>query len=198
MSTQRAKSHEYYESKAEEFYDNTIDVDLLDLYDLFCEHLKPNARILDAGCGSGRDALKFMEMGYRVDAFDASPEMVRLARERTDIEAIVSDFYDYKPNVTYDGIWCCASLLHVPLNSLGKVIKNMSEYLKSGGVWYMSFKHGITERVDSGRCFTDLDETMLNEMIDRVEVLKLYSVWQTPDARPDRDEVWLNAIVKKV
>ena len=198
MSSQDGKSHEYYESKAEEFYDNTIDVDLSDLYSRFCEHLKPNARILDAGCGSGRDASKFIEMGYRADAFDTSPEMVRLARERTGIDAVVSNFYDYKPDVVYNGIWCCASLLHVPFKALEEVMHKMSEYLKSGGVWYMSFKHGNTERVDGGRCFTDLDETMLNEIIGKVEVLELYSLWQTPDARPDRDEVWLNAIVKKV
>lgn len=197
MSNQPKKSRQYYDSKAEEFYSNTVDIDLSDLYDRFCEHLKPNSRVLDAGCGSGRDALRFVEMGYRVDAFDASPEMVRLARERTGIDAIVSDFYDYKPDVTYDGIWCCASLLHVPLKSLGKIIQNMSDYLKSNGVWYMSFKRGNTERIEGGRYFTDLDELMLTEIIGKVEVLKLYSVWQTPDARPDRDEIWLNALIKK-
>lgn len=198
MSSQDGKRYEYYESKAEEFYSNTIDVDLSALYDRFCVHLKPNTRLLDAGCGSGRDASQFVKMGYRVDAFDVSPEMVRLARARTGIDAVVSDFYDYKPDVTYDGIWCCASLLHVPLSSLEKVIQNMSEYLKPNGVWYMSFKRGVTERVKDGRYFTDLDEAMFNDIIGKFEVLKVHSVWETLDARPDRDEVWLNAIVKKV
>ena len=56
----------------------------------------------------------------------------------------------------------------------------------------------VSLRVEGGRCFTDLDETLLSELINNLEDFELYSLWQTPDARPDRDEVWLNALLKKL
>jgi ubiquinone/menaquinone biosynthesis C-methylase UbiE len=60
----------------------TAGLDLEPLYQRFLRHVRPGGRILDAGCGPGRDALAFADRGYEVVAFDASEAMVRLARER--------------------------------------------------------------------------------------------------------------------
>jgi len=195
--SQKQKTSEYYNLKAKKFYTDTIDVDMSELYVYFCKHLKSNARVLDAGCGSGRDALEFIKMGFKVDAFDSSNEMVKLANEQTGINAVLSNFLDYKSDVTYDGIWCCASLLHIPFNLLETVIKKMATHLKADGIWYVSFKYGNTEREKDGRYFTDLDEKLLQEIIGKIEGLELYSVWQTIDARPNRNDVWLNALIKR-
>jgi 2-polyprenyl-3-methyl-5-hydroxy-6-metoxy-1,4-benzoquinol methylase len=79
----------------------------------------PGGRILDAGCGPGRDALAFAERGYELIAFDASTAMVRVARERVGSRIVVHlmRFEDLNGQSEFDGIWACASLLHVPLTS---------------------------------------------------------------------------------
>lgn len=85
------------------------------LHDRFLRHVPPGCRILDAGCGVGRDALAFAGPGYAVVAFDASAEMVRLTRERVagQAEVLHMRFEDVAWREEFDGIWACASLLHV-------------------------------------------------------------------------------------
>ncbi|WP_202882968.1 MULTISPECIES: class I SAM-dependent methyltransferase [Hyphomicrobiales] len=72
----------YYDQNATSFASQTADVDLTLLYDKFLRLVAPGGRILDAGCGVGRDALAFSQRGYDVVAFDGSEEMVRLTQER--------------------------------------------------------------------------------------------------------------------
>ena len=89
-------SIEYYNNKADDFFESTIDVNMQDLYDRFEEHLMPQGHVLDAGCGSGRDTKYFLDKGYVVDAFDASEELVRLASEHTGIEVKKMFFQEIK------------------------------------------------------------------------------------------------------
>ena len=72
----------WYDRSAADFAVRTAELDLAPLYDRFLRRVRPGGRILDAGCGVGRDALAFAERGFEVVAFDASEEMARLARER--------------------------------------------------------------------------------------------------------------------
>ncbi|MDU7506251.1 MAG: methyltransferase domain-containing protein, partial [Clostridia bacterium] len=73
----------YYQNHAQAIFADTIGVDMSSLYAPFIAHLAPGARVLDAGCGSGRDSRAFLEMGYQVEAFDASSEMVRMASQHS-------------------------------------------------------------------------------------------------------------------
>lgn len=107
----------YYQNHAQDFFDGTVNVDMTPLYEAFTQHLAHGARVLDAGCGSGRDAKAFHEMGYLVDAFDASSAMVELARQHTGLPVQLMTFSEIDGKAQFDGIWCCASLLHVPLLS---------------------------------------------------------------------------------
>ena len=88
----------------------------------FLIHVPAGGDILDAGCGSGRDALAFHRAGYRVTAFDASPEMCRMARQYTDLPVIQMTFQEMTWRSAFDGIWACASLLHVPQVELPDVL----------------------------------------------------------------------------
>jgi 2-polyprenyl-3-methyl-5-hydroxy-6-metoxy-1,4-benzoquinol methylase len=63
----------YYQNHAQDFFDGTVNVDMTPLYEAFTQHLPHGARVLDAGCGSGRDAKAFHEMGYQVDALMPLP-----------------------------------------------------------------------------------------------------------------------------
>ena len=101
---------QYYDSNAEAFIERTIDVDLADEHDAFIPHLPEGGRILDAGCGSGRDARIFLDMGYQVAAFDGSIEMVRHARTHTGLDVEHLRFEDVTCEKEFDGVWASASL----------------------------------------------------------------------------------------
>lgn len=187
----------YYQDNAQTFFDGTVNVDMSSLYETFTQHLAPGARVLDAGCGSGRDAKAFLGMGYQVEAFDASSAMVELAREHTGLPVQVMTFADVEWMGEFDGIWCCASLLHVPAAELPGVMRRLADALKPGGVWYVSFKYGDGEREVDGRRFTDMDEHSLKNLVDKAARLAILELWLTRDKRPMRDEVWLNGLLKK-
>lgn len=187
----------YYQDNAQTFFDGTVNVDMSSLYEAFTRHLAPGARVLDAGCGSGRDAKAFQEMGYLVEAFDASPAMVELAREHTGLPVKVMSFADVDRKEEFDGIWCCASLLHVPAVELPGVMRRLADALKPGGVWYVSFKYGDGEREVDGRRFTDMDEVGLQKLLKAVVDIEVIELWLTQDKRPMRYEFWLNGILLK-
>ncbi len=187
----------YYQENAQTFFDGTVNVDMSSLYETFTRHLAPGARVLDAGCGSGRDAKAFKEMGYQVEAFDASPVMVELAREHTGLPVQLMTFADVDWKEEFDGIWCCASLLHVPAVELPAVMQRLADALKPGGVWYVSFKYGDGEREVDGRRFTDMDEVGLIKLVSSIAKLKVIKLWTTQDQRPQRNEIWLNGIFRK-
>ncbi|MGR2856591.1 class I SAM-dependent methyltransferase [Erwinia sp. 1181_3] len=191
-------NNDYYQQHAERFFTETVTVDMSALYQPFVAHLKPGARILDAGCGSGRDARAFHEMGYDVEAFDASDELVELARQHSGLPVEQKRFEDVTDVERYDGIWCCASLLHVPLAELPEVLARLARALKPDGVWYLSFKYGSGEREKDGRVFTDMDEIKLNDLIADLENIVLLDTWITGDKRPERqNEKWLNSLLRK-
>lgn len=187
----------YYQNHAQDFFDGTVNVDMTPLYEAFTQNLAHGARVLDVGCGSGRDAKAFHEMGYEVDAFDASSAMVELARQHTGLPVQLMTFSEIDGKAQYDGIWCCASLLHVPSSELPAVMQKLADALKPSGVWYVSFKYGNGERVQGERRFTDLDEEGLQMLLKAVSGMEIASLWATHDNRPDRDERWLNGILRK-
>ena len=79
-------SADYYDDNAQSFYDSTVDVDMVGFYCKFLPLVGAEGRILDLGCGSGRDTKYFVDLGYKVDAIDASKEMVRLASIKSGLE----------------------------------------------------------------------------------------------------------------
>lgn len=190
----------YYNRNAAHFAADTAGLDMSVLYERFLHHIPPGGRILDAGCGVGRDALAFVDRGYSVVGFDASVEMVRLARKRVVGRAVVLQmhFDELSRHAEFHGIWACASLLHVPSAELPDVIQRLAAALRPGGTLYMSFKYGSGERVAGGRRFTDLDEASLHAAVARAG-LSIFDVWTTNDVRPGRmAEAWLNAFCTKL
>ena len=167
------------------------------LYAEFLPHVKQHGHILDAGCGSARDAAYFKNQGFTVSAFDASPALAELASSYLQQPVEVKTFQELKCVNQYDGIWCCASLLHVPKAELPQVFLNLQNALKPDGVLYVSFKYGTQERVHNGREFTDLNESALTALINSHTKLKIIKQWQTVDQRPEcESQVWLNALIK--
>lgn len=188
---------EYYQHHAEDFFSSTVNVDMSSLYIPFLQRIPKGGWILDAGCGSGRDSKAFLQQGYQVEAFDATAEMAKLASLHTGLEVMQMTFSETDAIARYDGIWCCASLLHVSAAELPNAMAKLEQALKPGGVWYISFKYGDGERVKDGRHFTDLNEKGLNTLLAGLADIALISHWITEDKRPERSEMWLNALLHK-
>jgi 2-polyprenyl-3-methyl-5-hydroxy-6-metoxy-1,4-benzoquinol methylase len=123
----------YYNDCAEQFFSSTLRVDMSPIYERFLNGLAPSAIILDAGCGSGRDARAFADLGFTVSAFDASDELAKRASEYCGFAVDVRRFEDVDEVAQYDAIWCCASLLHVPLSDMHGVLSKLWTALKAGG-----------------------------------------------------------------
>ena len=197
MNLVPTKTLNYYNQNAQSFSDSTLNVDMSALYAEFLPLIPKHGHILDAGCGSARDAMYFKQQGFTVSAFDASPELAKLASNYLQQAVEVKSFQQLNCTNKYNGIWCCASLLHVPKVELPQVFLKLQNALKPNGVLYVSFKYGTQERVHNGREFTDLNESALTALINSHTKLKILKQWQTVDQRPEREsEVWLNALIK--
>ena len=189
---------DYYNLNAENFIENTQNVDMHLAQDKFLHLLNEGAAILDFGCGSGRDTKYFLDKGCRVTATDGSAELCRQASVFTGIEVQEMLFQELDDIDTYDGIWACSSILHLPKNELLLVIRKMSDALKDTGVIYTSFKYGDFEGVRNGRYFTDFNEDSFKKFIAGIPELTIEDHWITGDVRPGRgDERWLNLILRK-
>lgn len=191
-------SEQYYNDNADIFVSTTVNVDLTDIYNRFLRHLLQGTHILDAGCGSGRDSKYFLDNNYKVSAIDASIEMVKAAKKLTNIDVKQIYFQDIEEINLYDGIWSCASLLHVPKDKIDEVFKKFINALKTNGIWYMSFKYGDSERIKGNRLFNDYTEDTLRDLISQYNQLQIIDLWFTEDKRADRDDKWINVIVEKV
>ena len=194
----------YYDENAAAFCEGTRNADMSEMRRRFLQYLKPGTLILDAGCGSGRDSKAFMEGGYRVVAIDGSEKICRLASKYLGQEVQCRWFGEIDERNVYDGIWACASLLHVPYELLPKVIARLIAALVDGGVLYASFKYGEEEREAGGRYFTDLREEGWKKVLEEAEEemkgsrLETVERFVTGDVREGRGgEKWLNVVGRK-
>lgn len=192
------KTIAYYNNRAQEFAAGTIFVDFKCTQDRFADKLPNGAHILDFGCGAGRDTKYFLEKGFQVEAIDGSEELCKIAGEHTGIQIKHRLFQDLDEIECYDGIWACASILHVPLAELKLLFRKMIKAVKKHGILYVSFKYGTFEGERNGRYFTDMTEKTFTEFMMDIKDLEQEELWITSDVRPGREnEQWLNIILRK-
>lgn len=199
MKPKKDPTLEYYNKNTEAFVSTTRDVDVSALHDRFLSLLPANAYILDLGCGSGRDSKAFLDRGYRVRSVDGSAEMCRSASELTGQRVLCMMFNELAVESEFDGVWACASLLHVPAIELTSVFWRVARALKPGGIFYSSFKYGDFEGIRNERLNTDLTEESFCQYIKPVKDFEILSMWTGERlARIGRDEMnWLNVLAKK-
>ena len=133
-----------------------------------------------------------------MDAIDGSEEFVRLASEyaQTEVKQMLSQELD--ADSIYDGIWVCASILHLTRSELIDVFGKMAKALVTGGILYASFKYGTKEEERNGRYFIDMTEDRMTALLDRIDSFLIKDMWITSDVRSGRDdEKWLNIILQK-
>ncbi len=189
---------QYYQDNAQAFFDSTVNADVSANYDLFLKRIPEHGKILDFGCGSGRDTKAFIQRGYSVEAIDGSNELCKLASEHCGIQVRCMDFMDLNETDKYDGIWACASLLHVPKEHMPFILEKMKTAIVSSGVIYMSFKHGDFEGERNGRFFQDITSESFGELVSKVSGLTIIEEWTTIDVRPENLTRWYNVILTTV
>ena len=187
---------DYYKEHAEEFIEDTFNCDMSEQYCFFEKYLKGKGTILDIGFGSGRDSFYFKSKGYEVYAIDPEAEFVRHGIELGLKNVFQMKAEDMNFENRFDGIWACASLLHVSSKNLNDVFKKCAIALKDNGVMYVSFKYGDFEGKRNGRFYLDMNEEHLaNHLKDTG--LQVVESSISDDVRPNKTEKWLNVILIK-
>lgn len=195
-----------YNKIAEEFHLRNGFTILVEEYKKFSELLGNNKKIIEIGCGTGRDAQGLMEEGLDYTGVDASKEMLKVAKEHaSDAYFQVGDFYNLDfPDKTFDGFWAAASFLHVPKNEISQVLKEAKRIIKEGGIGFISLKQktqmdeGVIKEEKAGgieRYFAFYTESEFKDILKKngFEVILL-------NKRKERDEkktIWLCFFVRK-
>lgn len=193
------KTLNYYNANAKTFTQNTMNVDFKSTQERFLKRIPRASNILDFGCGSGRDTKYFLSQGHNVTATDGSEELCKFASEYAGIPVKHMLFQDLDEKDTYDAIWACSSILHLPYQDLKPVLKKMAQALKENGIVYTSFKYGIFEGERNGRYFTDMTENKFETILKEVQEFYIEEQWVTFDVRPEHaEEKWLNLILRKI
>ena len=190
-------SLDYYERYANAYYENTVEWSMEEVLNRFIELLPENAEVLDLGCGSGRDTVALEEAGCYVTPMDGSMEMCRLAEIQTDKEVLHMTFAEMDFDEVFDGIWACASLLHVRSSDMDDIMRRVRDALVPGGILYMSFHYGEREEYRNGRLFCDYTEKTICRVLDRQEDVEIFDIWVTEDAGEREGNKWLNVLAKR-
>lgn len=197
MDNINSKTIEYYNENARVYAEDTLTADMTAMRSLFMKYV-PAGRILDLGCGSGRDSKFFKSAGYEVDAIDGSEELCKIASETAGICVHCMTFDELEDIEKYDGIWACASLLHVEKSKLTDVFRRIEHALVPSGYLYASFKLSEFEGYRNNRYFTDFTEDSFSAFLDNFPGLQLIETVVTADVRAGREkENWLNIILCK-
>jgi SAM-dependent methyltransferase len=143
-----AKTLEHYSQRAAEFWQGTRDHDVSQNIAALLRHLGAAAplRILDFGCGPGRDLAAFRQLGHAPIGLEGSPPLAAMAREHSGCEVWEQDFLALKlPLADFDGIFANASLFHVPSQELPRVLRALQAALKPAGVLFTCNPRGHNE-----------------------------------------------------
>ena len=143
-----AKTLEHYNERAAEFWEGTRDHDVKQNIEALLRHIRgaPPLRILDFGCGPGRDLAAFRALGHEPIGLEGSPPLAAMAREHSGCEVWEQDFLALKlPAGRFDGIFANASLFHVPRQELPRVLSELHAALKPDGVLFTSNPRGNNE-----------------------------------------------------
>ena len=143
-----AKTLEHSSERAEQFWEGTRDHDVKQNIEALLRHIRgtPPFRILDFGCGPGRDLMAFKALGHAPIGLEGSAPLAAMAREHSGCEVWEQDFLALKlPAGHFDGIFANASLFHVPKQELPRVLGELHAALKPQGVLFSSNPRGHNE-----------------------------------------------------
>jgi len=190
----------HYDQRAESFRAGTRDHDVSQNIDALLRHIEaePPFRILDFGCGPGRDLRVFCELGHVAVGLDGAVHFAAMARADAGCEVWQQDFLKLDlPEGRFDGVFANAALFHVPRQELPRVLRQLHATLKPGGVLFSSNPRGDNEEGwNGGRygAYYDL-ETWRRLMSDAgfVEIEHYYR----PAGLPREEQPWLASVWRR-
>jgi SAM-dependent methyltransferase len=155
-------------------------------------------RVLDVGCGPGWESATFAEAGHEVVPFDLTPEFLDRTRERAPDSHVVRGDMRRLPfaDDTFDGLWACASLLHVPQDHVGSALAGFERVLRPGGVVLASVQRpggrsDGTSPYDDDRRYFELYEPAATE------TLFADAGFVDVDVRASPDDPWIEIVARK-
>ncbi len=187
----------FYEVHAAEYFERTVTADLSRIHDRFLAFVPAAGRILDAGCGSGRDLREFVQRGYRAKGIDASRELVKRAERYSSAPCHVMRLEALSFTNCFEAIWACASLLHLPKSAIGGVLRRFGRALVPQGVLFASVQVGQGESLGSdGRFFAYYTKAEFEGVIGAAS-FELVDVWTSQDLLSERGTVhWINLVAR--
>lgn len=190
----------HYDSHAESFRAGTQDHDVSQNIAALLAHIDGQApfKILDFGCGPGRDLLAFLKMGHAPTGLDGSRRFAEMARAASGCEVLEQDFLKLDlPPARFDGVFANASLFHVPAQALPRVLGQLHAALKPKGVLFFSNPRGRGEEGWSGErygLYQDLDAWRRSfEQAGFIELEHYYR----PAGLPRDQQPWLAMVWRK-
>jgi SAM-dependent methyltransferase len=190
---------QYYNAHSEDYAMRTFSLDLSPLYRDFLSFVPIGGRILDAGCGVGRDTRRFIEAGYIVIAIDPSSEMVRKCNEYPHAYCKKLSFQELEFREEFDGVWACASLLHLSRGDAANAIVRLTTTLKPGGIIFASLKRGSGDKSIEGRHFEYYDDMDVPSLYVSEKRLELVRTWHSPSVEigDDAGTEWINLLLQR-
>jgi SAM-dependent methyltransferase len=191
---------QYYEKNAERFWQGTRDHDVTQNYDSFLEALagKGPHKILDFGCGPGRDIAAFKNLGHDPVGLDGTLNFVNMAAKYTGCEVLHQDFtlLDLPPE-TFDGVFANASLFHVPKDMINDVLETLFTTIITGGAMFASNPRGNDEEsYSNGRYGAYYSENEWINLVNSAGFL-LIDQYYRPKGLPREQQHWFATVWRK-
>jgi SAM-dependent methyltransferase len=189
---------DYYHIHFREYHEKTFSINPDRFLSVFVKMLLPSSRILDVGCGSGRDILWLMKKGFSVTGFEKSPGLASLARKNSGCEIIENDFetYDFS-TLSVKAVLMSGALVHLPPKRFNNTFKNITSAVKEEGIVYISLKEGRGSKCDTmGRTFYLWQEDDLKKIFN-TSGFSILSVSRSRSAA-ETDEIWLGFVLSTI
>ena len=206
MKNKTEKTVDYYESHADEIAVKYEHADVEHLHKFLLDTFRVGSKLLELGCGTGRDASFMQDQGYDVYGMDASKSMLRIAETlhpnlRGRLSCIrLPDEIGYCSD-SFDGVYSCATLMHLSKVDIRKTLFNIREILKDNGILFFSvsvYRNGINkDGVDpAGRYFNEIAVDNWIAICQQAG-FKVVSTFLSNDGLNRGDIKWLNCVAMK-
>jgi SAM-dependent methyltransferase len=194
------KTLEYYSEHAVDFWEGTRDHDVRQNIEALLRHIhaRPPFRILDFGCGPGRDLATFRALGHEPIGLEGSTTFAAMAREHSGCEVWEQDFLALRlPVESFDGVFANASLFHVPRQELPRVLTELHAALGPDGILFASNPRGNNEEGWSrGRYGVYHDLRSWREFVEAAGFSELEHYYR-PAGLPIERQPWLASVWRK-
>jgi len=190
----------HYEGRAVDFREGTRDHDVSQNINALLDAINKPAplTILDFGCGPGRDLQTFTKLGHRAIGLDGTASFVEMARADSGCEVWHQNFFALDlPDALFDGVFANASLFHVPVAELPRVLGQLHAALKPDGVLFCSNPRGSnSEGWSSGRYGSYHDLEAWREFMTATGFAEIRHYYR-PDGLLRAEQAWLATVWRK-